>query len=240
MSARLKRNIAVGILAAFLLIASVMLVKLYLSFGDSQNNPITEVVSDNVGSPRRSVPESVIALPVERSYVSDNSAGIFSDVPDSEIDHQAVGALLERAPVAAYAVVRVNGDLLRTYIRDPRQHPSIRFEAFGLEPMMLVTDTRFSEEHNSGWQLGLASWVGKIEGDEASSASFVISYDSTVTGYIRAYRDSKVHRIKIDQIKGTNQQLMWYVDPDHRSPRDDSPPHPSQLSPTNPQRKQKD
>ena len=74
-----------------------------------------------------------------------------------------------------------------------------------------------SKEHSTGWQSGLATWTGDVEGDDSGGGLFVIAYDGTVSGHVHTYRDGQMHKIIIDPIKGTNQQLMWYVDPAYRS-----------------------
>lgn len=138
------------------------------------------------------------------------SAPIFSDVPESELDHQTLEGFLGARPIGAYRIVRIDSDGLRTKIRQSNDVPEFNIQLLDSEPMQLRV--KVAQEHSAGWQSGLGSWRGTVVGDETSRASFVVAPDATVNGVVRTLRTG---RIKIEPIKGTPHHIVWQWDPSY-------------------------
>jgi len=171
------------------------------------------------GPPETSAPETVTAFPVERTNVPDDLSGLLSDVPDSELNHVALGAFFERAPVAAFRVVNINSDLLRTYIRQPDQYPSLTMHLFNDEPVTFVMEPDRSREHYSGQLSGHAVWTSKIIRTDPTlpNATFFLSPDGTINGHalIRNSDGGINQRIKVQLLEGTDSHILWSYPADY-------------------------
>lgn len=145
----------------------------------------------------------------ERTMVElSGSASIFTDVPNSQIDHGSIEGFLAKRHIGAYRIVSVNSDALREQIRRENDDQDFEIPLFESPPLSFVASA--SEEHSSGWQTGLASWLGQVKGDEESGVSFLIAPDGTINGVIRS---KATGRVKIEPVKGTLHHVIWSLAP---------------------------
>lgn len=149
-------------------------------------------------------------LPDRSMVIESSPAPLFSDAPDSELDHHALEDFIRARPISAYRIVRVDSDALRTRIRESATTQSFEVQLLESAPFTLVA--KGAKEYASEWQSGHGSWIGVVDGDEFSRASFVVGADGSVNGVIRTLKSG---RIKIEPIKGTPHHIIWQWDPNY-------------------------
>lgn len=209
----MKRALLIGTL--------LIVVAIIIMFGHDYGNTDLddESAGDNAVQPEQSralpefdeVPSAAPATP-DRTFLSTQAkAAIFADVSDSELDHEGLEEFISARPIGAYRIVHVDGDALRTLIRDSGQTGSFEVQLLDGDPMSLVSE--YAEEHSSGWQSGFASWIGQVEGDETSRASFNVRPDGMVDGVVRTLATG---RIKIEPIQDTQIHIIWQWAPDFK------------------------
>ena len=131
---------------------------------------------------------------------------LFVDIPDNELDHAAIDALIASAEgaIGRYRIVRINSDTIRARIRQVENDPSFDIQLIYDEPITL-TATKAVEYHE-GLYTGIARWSGYREGDVNSSASFQVAPDGTVRGDVQTLETG---RIAITPIKNTPHHMIW-------------------------------
>ena len=147
---------------------------------------------------------------IERQLIdtTPSSDRVFNDVPESSLDHAAIEDFLLKRPLAAYRIVSVNGDLLRERVRNIDAGQSFELVLLGSEPHAFVSVG--AKEHSDGWQAGFSTWVGRIESDETSRISFVVSPDGSINGVLQS---AEYGRIKIEPVEGTPHHIIWQAGP---------------------------
>ena len=138
---------------------------------------------------------------------------LFADMTDSQFSQPEVQAFLADRLILEYRIVSVNSDQLRSNIREFPAVTSFDVRLLDSEPITLVTSA--ATEHSEGWQSGYATWVGGVDGDEASSATLFVAPDGSVNGQVRTIKHG---RVKIENIPGTSAHLIWKRVPVQRAP----------------------
>ena len=141
---------------------------------------------------------------------------VLADVPEAEIDRMAVSRFVSRLPIGDYRIVSIDGDALRAIIRNANAEPAFDVQLLDPEPVTLIA--REAQEYYSGWQSGHAGWGGAIQGQELSSATFVIDPNCVVDGSINSPRTGTV---KFERIPDTSHYLIWALAPDFVQPYED-------------------
>ncbi len=143
-------------------------------------------------------------LPPRLFVEFEGSDQLFADMSDSQLSRPEVQAFLAERHILAYRIVSANSDQLRSNIRDFPAVMSFDIRLLDSEPITLVTSA--ATEHNEGWQSGYATWIGGVDGDEASSATLFVAPDGSVNGQVRTIANG---RVKIENIPGTAAHLIW-------------------------------
>lgn len=160
--------------------------------------------SSSAGSDDASIAGTVWTLPGRSLAAESNTSVLFEDVPEIQLDHANLEPFLEKRRIAAYRIVSVNSDVLRSIIRQSGEQPAFQVALLDGPPLTLISIGAI--EHSAGWQTGIGTWSGRVEGDETSRASFVIGADGSVNGVVRSRSSG---RVKIEPVKNTPHHAIW-------------------------------
>jgi hypothetical protein len=182
-----------GLLAGALLASILLLVSLV-------SRVTTERNADPDPVPERNQIESQATVSDPRSAPAvaggaSNPVGSSSELVDvihpvdmSALDDSILQEFIDenRGYVDGFRVVTVDGDSIRAYLRDPNVAPEPRIEL--LEGYAVRIEPLQSEEHYEGWQAGLASWSGRIVGDEAGGLTLTVGFDNSINAIVTSSR----------------------------------------------------
>jgi len=133
-------------------------------------------------------------------------------VDDAALPESVLDSMLQKRHVSEYAVVTVDTDALREFLRktnsagqesDP---PSILLPL--VDGTLVTVVLRGGGESYSGWETGIASFLGKVAGDEYSTVQCVIGADGSVNLVIR----TAGQRYKLDETSVLPYHLYWAAD----------------------------
>ena len=170
---------------------------------DTQNTPV-EAQVDPVPAPVINADERDAILTETEPREKPMASGVFSDVPEEDIEQSLLDDFLSSRPVDKHRVVTVNTDSIREFIRMEGQDASFSIQLFDDE-IVTITATGV-QEHSSGWQTGMATWLGRVQEYDDSQVQFLITPDGAIDGTITTPRHG---RISIDVVKGTPHHVMW-------------------------------
>jgi hypothetical protein len=138
------------------------------------------------------------------------SGSLFQDVEIDLDTNPVIREFVQARPAAEYRIVNTNIDELLENMRRASADPSHIIEIQLLNNEVTRLSSMQAQEHASGWQAGLGTWRGSILGDETSSASFTVSGDGRLNGYVRS---AEFGRIKVEPIQDSSFHLIWLADP---------------------------
>lgn len=160
----------------------------------------------------------------EHSYPFGGATELFSDVPDAEIDHEALATFMasHQDTLGEYRIVVPNANLLRHYIREFAQGTDrIEMILIGHAPVTIMID---EAEENHGPapphepMVGSANLSGKLHGIDVnhSLVSFSAFPNGKVYGTVDATEGDPPRKIyiKLEPLKNTAHHVLWALDPD--------------------------
>jgi len=131
---------------------------------------------------------------------------IMNDVDETLLDANLLENFLSKRLVASYRVVTVDTDNLREFLRGDTSIANPELEL--VDGYSVNVKTIKSNEYTDGWQNGMATWVGKIVGDDIGGATFVV----TPEGGIDATITSSQGRYKIEGLGQGRYHVVWLMD----------------------------
>jgi len=114
---------------------------------------------------------------------------VISFLPDDVLPQSVLTEFLGARHVGDYRVVEVNVDALRQILRDASTSsaaadpPKIFLPL--IDQSVVSIELSSGGESHDGWQAGIASFYGKVAGDEVSTAQCVIAPDGSMNLVIR-------------------------------------------------------
>lgn len=192
------------LVAAIIVVATVFFLGKWQTFSPAVQPEPTIPLSEN---------HSDVSKEAENSVSGYLEPGIFSEVDEAILEKSILKEFLDNHAVERYRVVEVNSDILRSKIRDEFDNEIVLnlFEDFEIVSVPLQRI-----ENTSGPRVGLASWIGRVKGDDLSAVYLTIDIDGTVRGVIRG----PFGIYKIDPSGQPNSQIIWQKDPSVRAPVD--------------------
>jgi hypothetical protein len=130
----------------------------------------------------------------------------FADVDEAELDRGVLARFLDSKPVERYRIVKIDSDAFRSVIRDSSSGQITEIELFSDEIIGVKSIQR--EEHASGWQTGMANWIGKIVGQETSSVQMLL----IPGGGVRATFVTSTGYYRIEQPEYMPYHVLWQMD----------------------------
>jgi len=143
------------------------------------------------------------------SHAESSAPTIITFVPDDVLPEVVLSDLLSARRVADYRIVTVDSDGLRQLIRDASPSPTgsvwLEISLPLVNQSLISIELTSGEESYDGWQSGIASFFGKVAGNEMSSVQCVIAPDGSVSLVIRAAGK----RYKLDKMSLLPYHIYW-------------------------------
>jgi len=202
--------IVLGSVGIFLIVSNNQSETVAVEFIEERSDHSSEVVHGTVPDSyaNSSIGSRLGDRPPRLLVENEGSDQLFADMSDSQLSLPEVEAFLAKRHIHAYRIVSANSEQLRSTIREYPAVVSFDIQLLGSELVTLVASA--ATEHNEGWQSGYATWIGGVDGDEASSATLFVAPDGSVNGQVRTINDG---RVKIENIPGTSAHLIWQRTP---------------------------
>jgi len=123
------------------------------------------------------------------SIADPGSSSFVRFVHDDLLPEDVLDSFLKARHIGDYRVVEIDTDALRQMLReayppsDDSDSPTISLPL--IDGALVKIELGGGDESHSGWQVGFASFLGRVAGDEYSSVQCVISPDGSANLTIR-------------------------------------------------------
>ncbi len=156
-----------------------------------------------------------LLLAFKASSIADpGSPSFVRFVHDDSLPKALLDSFLKARHVGDYRVVEIDTDALRQTLRDAysssdrSDSPTISLPL--IDGALVKIELRGGGESHSGWQAGIASFLGRVAGDEYSSVQCVITPDGSANLTIR----TAGHRYKLEKTSVLPYHVYWSLGED--------------------------
>lgn len=173
--------------------------------GSIQSTDLVKIeVEQDVSHPELS--DSAQSTQLRDNNLEKKSSALIHEVDASLLDSSILEQFLSKRLVASYRVVTVDTDSLREFLRGDTSVSSPQIDL--VDGYSVSVKTIEAQEHSSGWQNGMATWVGKVIGDDAGGVTVVVTPNGGLDGTVTSSKG----RFRIEESGQSPYHVVWRMD----------------------------